>query len=592
MNFQALVSVSLIFSLLGLFELVKSTNPSCASPPKSEYVLDHEFEINARASLRRYELVITNTTAGPDGFWRTVLAINNQIPGPLIEANEGDSLEITVINHLDSPVTIHWHGLYQNGTNWEDGVTGVTQCPIPGSGGMYIYKFTLTGHAHHQNLMADGISGPLIIHSPRDPLKRGIDFDEDIVLMLTDWYHNTSSQIVEHMLSEPGYFHTPAAPSPNSALVNGVGEWDCRWATTTQRCEKTSPPEFRVLAGHRVRFRLVNAGAHAMFYWSADEHTLNVTEADSTAVYGPSDIHRIKFHNGQRYSVIVKIDSKEAGSSFYLRGTMDSDCWAWVAGDLQRTALAIVRVVESRLDSPRKGTRPTTKDWSDQLDGVCQDLDPNLLSPILPVNVPRTVAGSRTLANAFGFEVISTGAFIPRGGNSSNISPASPAQARIRRQIEVGKSEKRPALGTSTVPPPFTRIGGPPPTPAGARGLFYVDNPVTWKTFPYQPILHDLTPGGTGFIDSTRVANVVYPSADWYDLILVNLDPALSHPYHLHAMDMHLVAFGKGLPPNVENLRNLTYRIENPLRRDTVVIEPASFAIVRILTDIPGIWIM
>lgn len=67
------------------------------------------------------------------------------------------------------------------------------------------------------------------------------------------------------MLSEPGYFGTPAAPSPNSALVNGVGEWDCRWATTSQRCEKTEPPEYTVAAGERVRFRLINSGKLVVF---------------------------------------------------------------------------------------------------------------------------------------------------------------------------------------------------------------------------------------------------------------------------------------------------------------------------------------
>jgi FtsP/CotA-like multicopper oxidase with cupredoxin domain len=46
--------------------------------------------------------------------------------------------------------------------------------------------------SHHQNLMADGINGPLIIHSPRDPLKRYIDYDQDVVLMLADWYHKLS----------------------------------------------------------------------------------------------------------------------------------------------------------------------------------------------------------------------------------------------------------------------------------------------------------------------------------------------------------------------------------------------------------------
>jgi FtsP/CotA-like multicopper oxidase with cupredoxin domain len=100
-------------------------------------------------------------------------------------------------------------------------------------------------------------------------------------------FFSTSSDIVKRMLSEAGYAGTPAAPGANSALINGVGEWNCSLATRTQRCEQVaSPPEFIIAAGEKIRFRLINAGVHAMFFYSVDEHTLNITEADSTGIYG------------------------------------------------------------------------------------------------------------------------------------------------------------------------------------------------------------------------------------------------------------------------------------------------------------------
>ena len=36
--------------------------------------------------------------------------INGQQPGPLIEADEGDDLEVFVKNELSVETTIHWHG--------------------------------------------------------------------------------------------------------------------------------------------------------------------------------------------------------------------------------------------------------------------------------------------------------------------------------------------------------------------------------------------------------------------------------------------------------------------------------------------------
>lgn len=66
----------------------------------------------------------------PDGFYRGVIFINDQFPGPTIRANVGDAINITVVNHLlDSTVAVHWHGISQHGTPFMDGAAMVTQFP-------------------------------------------------------------------------------------------------------------------------------------------------------------------------------------------------------------------------------------------------------------------------------------------------------------------------------------------------------------------------------------------------------------------------------------------------------------------------------
>lgn len=47
-----------------------------------------------------------------DGVAREVYLINDQQPGPLIEVDEGDELEVFVKNNLIVETTIHWHGQY------------------------------------------------------------------------------------------------------------------------------------------------------------------------------------------------------------------------------------------------------------------------------------------------------------------------------------------------------------------------------------------------------------------------------------------------------------------------------------------------
>ena len=76
-----------------------------------------------------------------DGVQRSVVTVNDTIPGPPIIAFEDQELVVHVTNHLLSDaVTIHWHGLHHRGTPFMDGVAFVTQCPI-NAGQMFTYRF-------------------------------------------------------------------------------------------------------------------------------------------------------------------------------------------------------------------------------------------------------------------------------------------------------------------------------------------------------------------------------------------------------------------------------------------------------------------
>lgn len=73
-----------------------------------------------------------------------MLVVNGQYPGPLLEADWGDRIEVTVHNDLPHNGTgIHWHGFRQLLSNTEDGVPGITECPIaPGSSKVYSFQAT------------------------------------------------------------------------------------------------------------------------------------------------------------------------------------------------------------------------------------------------------------------------------------------------------------------------------------------------------------------------------------------------------------------------------------------------------------------
>ncbi|KAA1094152.1 sphingosine N-acyltransferase lac1 [Puccinia graminis f. sp. tritici] len=449
---------------------------------------------------------------------------------------------------MSAAVTIHWHGIFQRESPWMDGVTGVTQCPIP-PGHNFTYSFKINNqygtfwyHAHAQNFNSDGIAGPMIVHSVNDPLKRGVDFHQDIILLINDWYHDMSQSVLQQLLSPTGYNNSLAAPSPNSALVNGIGYFDCNNAPANATC--TTPNQsltFDVPVGTKTRFRLIGAGSHALFRFSVDEHTLNVTETDSTGVVGPPAIHRVPFHNGERYSVIIDTSRDTVGSTVYLRAAMDTDCFAWLAPGITGragTALGIIRIVDPKRLPPSNSSvaLPTTSDWSDTIGGACLDLDVSTMRPLVPQDACTNLLGTVYFSTSFG-------TIASVNGNSTSIS-----------------------------------------------GRFFV-NGTTWITRPNRPLLNELLSGGPGTINASDVAAFTFEQPGCYDIVINNLDAALDHSYHLHGVDGWIVATGSG-QINATTVSSLQYNTTNPLRKDTQVVGGGSYHVVRVQADNPGVWIL
>src|SRR5687768_983758 len=110
---------------------------------------------------------------------------NHSVPGPVIEANIGDTVVVKVRNQLEQPTVIHWHGVRLQAAM--DG-TSHTQRPIlPGE--EFEYRFTVPDagtfwyHSHHNETeqMEKGMYGALIVRDPGDP-----KFDGEKIFMLDD----------------------------------------------------------------------------------------------------------------------------------------------------------------------------------------------------------------------------------------------------------------------------------------------------------------------------------------------------------------------------------------------------------------------
>lgn len=231
---------------------------------------------------RTYTFNVARATMAPDGVQRQVLVVNNQFPGPLIEANWGDTISVTVVNNIVGPAegtSFHWHGFLQKGTAYEDGVPGITQCPIaPGQSFTYNFKADSYGtswwHSHYSAQYSGGVIGPIIIHGPEHAK---YDYDLGPVL-LSDYYHDDYNTVLQRVM---GTDLSVAIPFSQNNLINGKNNYNCSLVTNGTPCTPNAGlSKFQFTSGKTYRLRLINAGTEAIQRFSLDGHSLQVIAYD------------------------------------------------------------------------------------------------------------------------------------------------------------------------------------------------------------------------------------------------------------------------------------------------------------------------
>jgi FtsP/CotA-like multicopper oxidase with cupredoxin domain len=123
----------------------------------------------------------------PDGF--TVLRASTAgfdgiVPGPVIRARRGDEVKVRLVNGLDEPTALHWHGVRL--PNAMDGGSLLTS-PLVAPGASFDYRFTVpdAGTFWYRALRRDqqerGLYGALIVEEPAPQ-----PVDRDQLLLFAD----------------------------------------------------------------------------------------------------------------------------------------------------------------------------------------------------------------------------------------------------------------------------------------------------------------------------------------------------------------------------------------------------------------------
>jgi FtsP/CotA-like multicopper oxidase with cupredoxin domain len=294
-----------------------------------------------------------------------MMVVNGQYPGPTIEANWGDNVEVQVCNHLPLNGTgFHFHGVRQLNTNYADGATSQTECPIaPGRCHTYKWKATQHGsswyHSHYSIQYADGVLGPIIIHGPSTA-----NWDIDLgPLFMTDYYHDSVFDIAQRPLVKT----LGIPPIAVNGLMNGQNVHD----------DGGKRHELQFTPGKKHLLRLVNTGSEVTFRFGIDKHKMTVIAADFVPIQ-PYETETILLAIGQRYDVIVEANQEEG--DYWARAVPMLTCFS--INLMQQDIRGIVRYNASSTEEPKW---PKSSSWV-MLD-TCRDEDLDNTKPWIPHTV-------------------------------------------------------------------------------------------------------------------------------------------------------------------------------------------------------------
>ncbi|KAH8894494.1 hypothetical protein GQ53DRAFT_744682 [Thozetella sp. PMI_491] len=551
---------------LALASATPTASPNVQAPdlgvaPTEQFDLGRKFAVADKPMLREYVFNITRGTGAPDGLEKSMILVNGQSPGPLIEANTGDTIRVLVNNMMASDsTTIHWHGIDQRSSSWMDGVNGVTQCGIP-PGESFTYEFNLTDqrgsfwyHSHVSVQYADGLYGPLIVH---DPTEQVPVVDDDKIIMIGDLFHQPAERLLTEYLgkSPPWSSSMPGMePPPANLLFNGRHILNCSAAgATSGSCTGGSRFSTHVRSGDRVRMRLISHSSSTPFLFTIDNHTLEIVEVDGVEI-DPIATTRVYLNPGQRYSVLINA-TREAGN-YRMRAAAAKNCFHLPHSEAFTAGLAAIDYQVTGIlsyDDTAIANEPLGEPWNlrslfnvgvgdEPWKSVCQDLPFDLAKP-------------------------------RRGRDAYSVGPKNMHYFKYRMRTDEGVW--RTFINDTKYAP-------------------LKDDAALWKVLQLNASSQHSEMDLTGFDFGPGQHVLVSPDATTGAQIVINSEHMMGHPWHLQhpetkidtGQTFQIVGWGKG----AFEQSNTQWNFENPLRRDTVTVPGSSHVVIRLLADNPGVW--
>ncbi len=234
-----------------------------------------------------------------------VFAYNGSVPGPTLEAKEGDRVIVRFRNELPETTTVHWHGLHvpvdADGSPIHpvepgEEYTYVFTLP-PGTAGTYWYH----PHPHHRTgyQVGKGLYGALVVRDPDDPVPDGIE--EKLVILADNRFREDGSLDFAEPGTRQARMDEENGREGDVLLVNGqIG------------------PTVRIRSGEVQRWRVVNASAARVYRLALPGHTFLHVGNDGGLFERPRAVEEVLLANSERVELLVR-GTGEPGEEVVLR---------------------------------------------------------------------------------------------------------------------------------------------------------------------------------------------------------------------------------------------------------------------------------
>ncbi|MEO8146846.1 MAG: multicopper oxidase family protein [Bacteroidia bacterium] len=212
---------------------------------------------------------------------------NNQLPGPVLRANIGDTIVVRITNNLNEATTIHWHGICLPASM--DGTNGVQKPIEPGE--TFEYRFVVPdagtfwyhSHANETVQMERGMYGALIVEDKTDPVT-----DAERIFMIDDMKLDA-----ENKFTKPGWYiprvkERHDGRQGDTLLLNGK--------------ENTV---INMNAGKTERWRFINSSSARYFMLHMEGKEFKIIGTDGGLLEHPRTVTEVLITPGERMDIIA-----------------------------------------------------------------------------------------------------------------------------------------------------------------------------------------------------------------------------------------------------------------------------------------------